>query len=190
VVQSGQGLLELISDILDMSKIESGELVLARETISPSEIASEIMRIVEPRAIERRIRLLRDIEEGITVQADRRALKRTLLNLLSNAIRFNTDGGAARLRVRSTPEAIVFAVEDTGIGIAPQDIPKLGKPFVQLEREGAEQRGTGLGLAVAKALVEMHGGGLAIESAPGKGTIVRFSIPAAMAEAQRETEDA
>jgi two-component system cell cycle sensor histidine kinase PleC len=190
VVQSGQGLLELISDILDMSKIESGELVLAPEPVSPSEIAGEIMRIVEPRAAERNVRLLRDIEADITVTADRRALKRTLLNLLSNAIRFNVDGGAARLRIKKVSGAVVFAIEDTGIGIAPQDIPKLGKPFVQLDREGSDARGTGLGLAVAKALVDMHGGGLAIESAPGKGTIVRFSIPMAMAEAEPEKADA
>ncbi|MCC6919921.1 MAG: PAS-domain containing protein [Alphaproteobacteria bacterium] len=178
VVSSGQGLLELIGDILDMSKIESGEIRLAPEPIEITEVAADAIRIMAPRAGEKGVKLLVDIQDGAAAQADARAVKRVLLNLLSNAVKFTGQGGAARVRAREHGDYVVVAVEDTGCGIDPADIPKLGKPFVQLDRqEGGKARGTGLGLAVAKALVELGGGALAIESAPGRGTIVRFTLP-------------
>ncbi len=178
VVESGQGLLELITDILDMSKIENGELRLEPEPIDAGEAAAETLRLIEARAAERGVRLLRDVPQGLTAYADRRAIKRILLNLLSNAIKFTESGGAARLRLRPHGAYLVFSVEDTGCGIDPADIPKLGQPFVQLRREpGEKPAGTGLGLAVAKALVGLQGGGLSIESARGKGTVVRFTVP-------------
>ncbi len=178
VVASGQGLLELISDILDMSKIESGEIRLEPERLDLSAAAAEAIRMVNPRASEKGVKLLTDVEPGTVAHADPRAVKRILLNLLSNAVKFTERNGAARIRAREHGGFVVVAVEDTGCGIDPADIPKLGKPFVQLERpENAKARGTGLGLAVAKALADMGGGGLAIESAPGRGTIVRFTLP-------------
>jgi two-component system cell cycle sensor histidine kinase PleC len=178
VVASGQGLLELISDILDMSKIESGEIHLQPTRIDVLELASEALRLVNPRAMEKGVKLLLDIPDDLAAFADSRAVKRILLNLLSNAAKFTDKGGAARIRARANGAFAVIAVEDTGCGIDPSDIPKLGKPFVQLERaDNAKTRGTGLGLAVSKALVELSGGGLSIESAPGRGTIVRFTLP-------------
>jgi two-component system cell cycle sensor histidine kinase PleC len=178
VVASGQGLLELISDILDMSKIESGEIHLEMEPLDIAAAASEAVRMVNPRAVEKGVKVLIDVPDDLSVRADARAVKRILLNLLSNAVKFTERGGAARVRARVHGGFAVVAVEDTGCGIDPADIPKLGKPFVQLDRpENAKTRGTGLGLAVAKALVDMGGGGLAIESAPGRGTIVRFTLP-------------
>jgi two-component system cell cycle sensor histidine kinase PleC len=178
VVASGQGLLELISDILDMSKIESGEIRLEAERLDLVGAATEAIRMIQPRAAEKGVKLLTDIEPGTAALADPRAVKRILLNLLSNAVKFTERNGAARVRARVQDGFVVVAVEDTGSGIDPADIPKLGKPFVQLERpENAKARGTGLGLAVAKALADMGGGGLAIESAPGRGTIVRFTLP-------------
>jgi two-component system cell cycle sensor histidine kinase PleC len=178
VVASGQGLLELIGDILDMSKIESGEIQLAPEHVDINEVVGDAIRIMAPRAADKGVKLLVDIPEGTATNADGRAIKRVLLNLLSNAVKFTGHGGAARVRAREHGGSIVVAVEDTGCGIDPADIPKLGKPFVQLQRaEGGKNRGTGLGLAVAKALVELGGGALAIESAPGRGTIVRFTLP-------------
>ena len=178
VVTSGQGLLDLISDILDMSKIESGEVRLSPEPLDVAAAAAEAIRMVAQRAGEKGVKVLIDVPDDLIAAADPRAVKRVLLNLLSNAVKFTDRGGAARVRARSHGGFVVVAVEDTGCGIDPADIPKLGKPFVQLERHGGEAaRGTGLGLAVAKALVELGGGGLAIESAPGRGTIVRFTIP-------------
>ncbi|BCW89887.1 Sensor histidine kinase RcsC [Alphaproteobacteria bacterium SO-S41] len=178
VVASGQGLLELISDILDMSKIESGEIHLEPEALDVHAAAAEAIRMINPRATEKGVKVLIDVPTELTVRADARAVKRILLNLLSNAVKFTEHGGATRVRARLHGEFAVIAVEDTGCGIDPADIPKLGKPFVQLDRpENAKTRGTGLGLAVAKALVDMGGGGLAIESAPGRGTIVRFTLP-------------
>jgi two-component system cell cycle sensor histidine kinase PleC len=178
VVSSGQGLLELIGDILDMSKIESGEIELAPQRIDIAAAASDAIRIMAPRAADKGVKLLVDIPEATVTEADERAVKRVLLNLLSNAVKFTGQGGAARVRAREHGNHIVVAVEDTGCGIDPADIPKLGKPFVQLKRASdGKNRGTGLGLAVAKALVELGGGALAIESAPGRGTIVRFTLP-------------
>lgn len=179
VISSAQGLLELITDILDMSKIESGEIELEP---TPTEIGPAIMeavRLIAPRAEEKGVKLLLDLGEEVAAFADARALKRVLLNLLSNAVKFTERGGAARVRARSHGGFATISVEDTGCGIDPADIPRLGKPFVQLNRpENATSPGTGLGLAVAKALVDLGGGGLSIESASGRGTIVRFTIPA------------
>ena len=178
VVTSGQGLLELISDILDMSKIESGEIRLEPERLDVASAAAEAIRMIGPRAQDKGVKLLIDVEDDLFAFADPRAVKRVLLNLLSNAVKFTERGGAARIRARAHGGFAVIAVEDTGCGIDPADIPKLGKPFVQLDRSGGEgERGTGLGLAVAKALVDLGSGGLAIESAPGRGTIVRFTLP-------------
>lgn len=178
VVTSGQGLLELISDILDMSKIESGEIRLEPETLDVASAAAEAVRMASPRAQDKGVKLLVDVPDDLIAYADPRAVKRVLLNLLSNAVKFTERGGAARIRARAHGGFAVVAVEDTGCGIDPADIPKLGKPFVQLDRsESNVEQGTGLGLAVAKALVDLGGGGLAIESAPGRGTIVRFTLP-------------
>ncbi len=178
VVTSGQGLLELISDILDMSKIESGEIRLEPERLDVASAAAEAIRMAGPRAQDKGVKLLVDVPDDLTASADPRAVKRVLLNLLSNAVKFTERGGAARIRARTHGGFAVVAVEDTGCGIDPADIPKLGKPFVQLDRNGGDAaRGTGLGLAVAKALVDLGGGALAIESAPGRGTIVRFTLP-------------
>ena len=186
VVASGQGLLELISDILDMSKIESGEIHLEPERLDIASCAAEAVRIINPRAVEKGVRLLIDVPADLAATADARAVKRILLNLLSNAVKFTERGGAARVRARPHGGFAVLAVEDTGCGIDPADIPKLGKPFVQLDRqESGKTRGTGLGLAVAKALVELGGGALAIESAPGRGTIVRFTLPLQAARAKQ-----
>jgi two-component system cell cycle sensor histidine kinase PleC len=178
VVTSGQALLELINDILDMSKIETGEIALQPSALNIENAVGEALRIALPKANDKGVKLLTEIEPGATAMADGRAFKRILLNLLSNAIKFTERNGASRVRAMVHGHHIAVAVEDTGCGIDPADIPKLGKPFIQLERsDSAKERGTGLGLAVAKALVEMSGGTLTIESAPGRGTIVRFTLP-------------
>ena len=182
ILNSGQHLLALINDILDMSKIEAGKMSLRFEPVSLEEIAEDALRLVRNRAETAGLTLLLDFEELPDVEADYRAVKQVLLNLLSNAIKFTPRGGCVTVRAerRDDPlgERVRVSVEDTGIGISPADLERLARPFEQVESQHAKtQQGTGLGLALSKALVEMHGGGLDLKSAPGQGTTAGFSLP-------------
>jgi len=115
--------------------------------------------------------------EGLPlIEADQRAIKQILLNLLSNSIKF-TSTGAVMVRARPTPSGITVTVADTGAGIPPEYLPKLGRPFEQVNIGGANKGGTGLGLALTRALAEMHGGAMHIESEPGRGTAVTITLP-------------
>ena len=118
-----------------------------------------------------------------SVSADRRALKQILLNLISNAIKFTPPGGKIAVTVRREGEYGAFTVQDTGMGIAAADLQKLGNPFVQLGNNDGSQPGTGLGLALVRALTEMHGGALRITSTEGQGTTVTVTIPVIAAQA-------
>ncbi len=184
ILSSGQHLLALINDILDMSKIEAGKMSLHPEPLDVLEIAEETARLLRTRAegagLAMSIDVPRDLPE---VDADFRALKQILLNLLSNAVKFTPRGGRVRLFARIDESAdgrITLGVSDTGIGIAEVDLARLAKPFEQIESQHSKtQQGTGLGLALTKSLVELHGGVLAIDSKAGAGTTVTFTLPRA-----------
>ena len=178
ILNSGQHLLALINDIMDMSKIEAGKMKLNFETVSLDEVVQEAARLIRTRAEGAGLTLSLDAPAAPSIEADQRALKQVLLNLLSNAVKFTPHGGDVAVVVDHGSDAVRISVRDTGIGIAPEDIQRLGRPFEQIESQQAKtQQGTGLGLALSKALVELHGGDLGIESTPGKGTTVSFSLP-------------
>ncbi len=176
--ESGQYLLDVINDVLDMSKIEAGRIRLENEDIELDRILADAMRVVSARAQDKRLTLTSRIAPGIRIKADRRALKQIALNLLSNAVKFTPEGGHVTVRGHHAGPCVVIAISDTGIGIARDALKKLGRPFEQVESQLTKtQHGSGLGLAIAKSLVELHGGTMRIRSTPGKGTIVLLRLP-------------
>jgi two-component system cell cycle sensor histidine kinase PleC len=176
--ESGQYLLDVINDILDMSKIEAGRLKLDFENVSLDRILADAMRVVSARAAEKRLRLAAKVPPGIHFRADRRAIKQIMLNLLSNAVKFTPEEGRITVRGRLVGEALVISIRDTGIGIAPEALAKLGRPFEQVESQLTKSyQGSGLGLAIAKSLVELHAGVMRIRSTLGVGTGVTVCLP-------------
>jgi two-component system, cell cycle sensor histidine kinase PleC len=178
ILSSGQYLLDVINDILDMSKIEAGRIRLDFEDLALDPLLGEAMRVVSARAQEKRLRLVARISPELRLRADRRALKQIALNLLSNAIKFTPEGGSVTVRGRATDHCIVLAIADSGIGIAKDALAKLGRPFEQVESQLTKShQGSGLGLAISKSLVELHGGRMRIRSTLGKGTLVVVRLP-------------
>jgi two-component system cell cycle sensor histidine kinase PleC len=176
--ESGQYLLDVINDILDMSKIEAGGIRLAPEAVELDDILADCLRVISGRANEKNLTLNSHIASGIRLQADRRAVKQITLNLLSNAVKFTPDGGAVTLRGRLRGGMVTIAIEDNGIGIPKDALHKLGRPFEQVESQLTKRhQGSGLGLAIAKSLVELHGGAMRIRSVLGAGTMVVVRLP-------------
>ncbi len=181
IEQSGQHLLELINDILDVSAIEAGKLTLNQEDIDPRETIEAAIRLISPRALIGGIDLARDMVDDLPlVRADGRRLKQILLNLLSNAVKFSRQGGCVTLGARRDADGgIQFSITDTGIGMDQDGLALALAPFGQVDGSLArEYEGSGLGLPLSLALVEMHGGRLELESAPGEGTTARVHLPA------------
>jgi two-component system cell cycle sensor histidine kinase PleC len=175
---SGEYLLSVINDILDMSRIEAGRINLAHRPVVLDEIVGRAIRLVSELARSKDITLLMDELPKITVPADERALQQILVNLFQNAVKFTGEGGKVAVRARCAGDAVNIYVEDTGIGIPRDALGKLGRPFEQVETEfNKTYKGSGLGLAIAKSLSELHGGGLRIRSQEGVGTIVMVHLP-------------
>lgn len=181
VSESGQHLLALINDILDLTKIESGKVELDLELVDVEEICAASLRMVRQLAHTKRLRIVSTIDPIVDgVVADPRRLKQILVNLLSNAVKFTPEGGSVSLEILGEPAAEVLhlTVADTGIGIETDDIPRLFKPFVQLDsRLSRRHEGTGLGLALVACLAELHGGGVSVTSAPAQGSRFTVSLP-------------
>ncbi|HVV62269.1 MAG TPA: ATP-binding protein [Pseudolabrys sp.] len=176
--ESGQYLLDVINDILDMSKIEAGRMRLCIEQLDLDKLLADAMRVVSGRAADKELTLSAEIAPGLNLNADRRALKQIALNLLSNAVKFTPEGGQIRVRGRAGEGCVRIAIMDTGIGIARDALAKLGRPFEQVESQLTKShQGSGLGLAIAKSLVELHGGTMRIRSTPGLGTTVVVRLP-------------
>ena len=173
--RSGQFLLDVINDILDMSKIEAGRIDLELTSVSLPATFEEAMRLIEPRAMEGHVRISLDMPEQCEIMADKRALKQVFINLLANAVKFTPEGGRVRVKVRGVGKGATVEIIDTGIGIPASDIEKLGRPFEQVENQFTKTKGgSGLGLAISKSLVELHGGSLNIESEVGVGTTIKL----------------
>lgn len=180
IQEAGHHLLEVIGDILDMSKIEAGKYEIVREDVRLSPLINECIELMSERAAAGNVELTCDLSGPKQIFADRRALKQILLNLLSNAIKFTPAGGRVTVATRELDGKLVLAVSDTGVGIASTDLHRLGNPFVQLRRSTAgvsDQEGTGLGLALVRALTERHGGRMYIDSESGRGTCASIELP-------------
>lgn len=178
--QSGQYLLDVINDVLDMSKIEAGRMKLEPEDVVLEDILADSLRVVSTRAEEKGLTLSSRIAPDIALCADRRALKQIALNLLSNAVKFTGSGGHVAVRGRRAGGCVAIAISDSGIGIAADALQRLGRPFEQVESQLTKvHHGSGLGLAIAKSLVSLHGGKMRIRSAPGRGTTVLVRLPIA-----------
>ena len=175
---SGRYLLDVIDDILDMSKIEAGRIRLDHEEIELDTMLADAMRVVSGRAEEKHLTLTAEIDPDVHFQADRRAFKQIVLNLLTNAVKFTPEGGRVRVLGRMTAGAVMVAIEDTGIGIPKSALRKLGRPFEQVESQLTKShQGSGLGLAIARSLTELHHGVMRINSKPGTGTTVLLRLP-------------
>ena len=176
--ESGEYLLDVINDILDMSKIEAGGIRLTPETVELEPVLADCLRVVSTRAGEKRLTLNEFVDPDLHLDADRRAVKQIALNLLSNAVKFTPDGGAVTVHGRLRGGKITIAIADNGIGIPKDALRKLGRPFEQVESQLTKRhQGSGLGLAIAKSLAEMHGGAMHIRSELGKGTLVVVRLP-------------
>ena len=190
IYSSGQHLLGLINDILDVSKIESGTFELHRETLAVNDICHSSLNFVKQLAIKKSITVdYVAYPATTTLVADSRRFKQILVNLLNNAVKFTPDNGNVKLEVYGDDITglIRFSVTDTGIGIAPEDQKKLFKPFVQVDSSLSRQyEGTGLGLTLVKKLVEMHNGTIELQSEPGKGSCFTFVLP--WKQGQQENE--
>lgn len=182
IYESGKHLDEMVSSILEMSRLSSGSIDLREEPIDVLDLLQNCLKKFIESASRRQVRLLPDFSaEGLPrLRADRELLARALSNLLSNAVKFTPKGGEVRLRAWATPDSgFVFQIIDTGIGIAEDDIPKVFSRFEQLDADlNRRYEGTGLGLPLAKSLVELHGGSLDLQSQVDVGTTVTIRLPA------------
>jgi len=179
ILESGQHLLSLINDILDLSKIEAGKLEMEPAEVSLGDLLQNSLTMVKEKALKHGIELSLKLENEIPhIYADERLVKQVVFNLLSNAVKFTPDGGRVGIEAVKEDEHIRITVWDTGIGIKEEDKEKLFKEFQQLD-SGRDKRyqGTGLGLALSKRLVEMHGGRIWVESEEGKGSRFNFTLP-------------
>ncbi len=177
--ESGNHLLELINSVLDMSKIEAGKLELFEEVFDLTDVAESAVRFVKLPAERAGVALRLNVEPGArSIFADKRAIKQVLINLLTNGVKFTPRGGDVRVHAALGARGIEITVADSGVGISAKDLERLGKPFEQAETEHVRAKeGTGLGLALVKALAVMHGGEATIESVLGEGTTVRLRLP-------------
>jgi signal transduction histidine kinase len=178
ILQAGWHLLTLINEILDLAKIESGQVPMPREPVSLADVVLECQGMIEPQAQQHGIRMaFHDLDAGCFVLADATRVKQVLLNLLTNAIKYNARQGAVDVQcAESTPGRIRVSVRDTGAGLPPEDLAQLFQPFNRLGQEAGGVEGTGIGLVVAKRLVELMGGAIGAESTVGTGSVFWFEL--------------
>jgi signal transduction histidine kinase/CheY-like chemotaxis protein len=179
ILSSGRHLLELINEILDLSKIEAGKMRLIVEEFEIGPVCDEAMALLRVEAGRKHIELVREVEdETLEVRGDRSKVKQTMNNLLSNAVKFTPSGGRVTLRTRRAGDALAVSVIDTGIGIKEEDQARIFQAFTQVDGSYARRyQGTGLGLTLVRKFVEMHGGSVALKSRFGEGSEFTFTIP-------------
>jgi len=174
---SGSHLLGVINDILDISRMDSGELELDLEPIELAPVIDECVEAIEPMAQKESIYIQRDVEP-VFLMADRRRLRQMLFNLLSNAVKFTPHGGRVRILAARAQAGLAITFSDTGIGMEPDSIPKALERFGQIDSSLARRyEGVGLGLPLTKQFAELHGASLSIESIPGTGTTATILFP-------------
>jgi signal transduction histidine kinase len=186
VIDSGKHLLNLINDILDLSKVEAGKVELELSQFDMRETLQGALGMFTEKAMKHGITMTLELAPDMdtAIQADERRLKQILFNLLSNAVKFTPDGGGVSLQARqSTAQEMEISVSDTGIGMKAEDMPKLFHEFSQIESAyDKNYEGTGLGLALSRKLVELHGGRIWVESDFGQGSRFTFVIPVRQGE--------
>lgn len=177
--EAGKHLLELVNNVLDVSKLSAGSMTLQRHEEDLVAVIGEATKLVHDDISRRGHSLTVDLpDQPVTLFCDKLKIKQILINILSNAAKFTPDGGKIGISLTLAPDEILLTVEDNGVGMSPNDIPRALARFSQLHPSGVkESAGTGLGLPLAKLLVELHGGRLSIESDLGKGTTVRVALP-------------
>jgi signal transduction histidine kinase/ActR/RegA family two-component response regulator len=185
ILKSGRHLLTLINEILDLAKVEAGALTLSMEPVALAEILAECRTMIEPLAAARGVHVLFPAAGApdapqVAVQADRTRLKQVLLNLLSNAVKYNREGGAVVLDCAlAGPQRLRLSVQDTGMGMSPEQVAALFQPFNRLGQEGGPQEGTGIGLVVTRRLVELMKGQIGVTSSPGVGSVFWIELDTA-----------
>jgi signal transduction histidine kinase len=178
IYASGQHLLSLINDILDLSKIEAGRMELTLAPFHLPSVLENAVILVRERAGRHGIALKLHLDPGLgELVGDERKVKQVLLNLLSNAVKFTPDGGRIDLKAFQGDGAVEISVSDTGIGIAPEDQAAIFEEFRQVGSDERKREGTGLGLTLAKKFVDLHGGRIRVESAAGRGSTFTFTLP-------------
>ena len=178
ICTSGEHLLSLINDILDLSKIEAGHMELDLSSFDLPQTLAGTLTLVRERAQSHEIALSLEVDAGIsTIQADERKVRQMVLNLLSNAVKFTPAGGRVDVRARLEKDGIEVSVRDSGVGIAPEDQALVFEEFRQVVHEGRSHEGTGLGLALTRRFAELHGGAVRLESQPGKGSTFTLTLP-------------
>jgi GAF domain-containing protein len=178
IYASGTHLLSLINDILDLSKIEAGRMELELTDFDLPTALDNALTLVRERAGRRRITLQASVDERLgEVRADERKIRQVVLNLLSNAIKFTPEGGRIEVRAAPADGSVEVSVSDTGVGIAPEDQDAVFEEFRQVGTSAAKQEGTGLGLALCRKFVELHGGKIWVQSEVGRGSTFTFTIP-------------
>jgi signal transduction histidine kinase len=186
ILDSGHHLLALINDILDLSKIEAGRMELELSEFDLPQAILNSLTLVRERALRRGIGLHHAIDDRLAaIRADERKIKQVLLNLLSNALKFTPEGGRVEVRVAQAPGWAEVSVADTGVGIAPEDQEAVFEEFRQVGAAEKKAEGTGLGLALSRKFVELHGGRIWVESEPGRGSTFTFALPVTPPESTR-----
>ena len=180
IAESGKQLLQIINDILDLAKVEAGKMELIEESIDPLECIKKCIRLLEDKAHSQNITLSTYIEDRVPrLRADERKMKQILINILSNSLKFTLDGGAVSVTAKLEKDGqLAISISDTGVGIASEDLPKVLEPFTQVD-SGLNRKfdGTGLGLPLTKAMIELHGGTIEVKSQVGEGTTVTCRFP-------------
>ena len=178
IYEAGGHLLDLINDVLDVTKIEAEKYELAKEKFDAREAVSAAIMLVRGNAHDKGVELSGMLPpESLLVEADKRALKQMALNLLSNAVKFTPEDGVVTVTLEAVGPYLELIVADTGVGIAPEDLRRLGRPFEQAGDANQKAQGTGLGLSLVRSLAELHGGRMTIESTLGEGTAVTVRMP-------------
>lgn len=177
IMRAGHHLLDLINEVLDLSKIESGRIELSLETVSCPALVDEAMSLIAPLADKRGIRMKKELAGSPSAIADPMRLKQVLVNLLSNAVKYNRDGGLVTISLAGRGPMARFEIEDTGYGIPPEKMGQLFTPFNRLGRDSSDIEGSGIGLLISKRLVELMGGHIGAASAEGKGSRFWVEIP-------------
>ena len=176
----GEHLLGLINDILDLSKLEAGQMKLRPQNLRVASLVDDVVSTAEPLAAKKQLKFMKKVSSTIVLIADPGKLKQMLLNLVSNAIKFTPEGGTVTIAARRTPHTVEISVADTGIGISKSDQGRIFEEFQQLDSGiGRVAQGTGLGLALTRHFAALHGGGVRLESELGKGSVFTLSLPVA-----------